>query len=63
MSYLKEGIVYAIKALQLFCNLVLILDDINQENNFVPFYDFYNEAIENAIDIKEEYPKWKNKEG
>ncbi|RKO93937.1 hypothetical protein BDK51DRAFT_21920 [Blyttiomyces helicus] len=40
-----------------------VADDLNEEMRLIPYYEFYNEAIENAIEIKEDYPRWKTKEG
>ncbi|KAH6569688.1 hypothetical protein BASA50_002730 [Batrachochytrium salamandrivorans] len=40
-----------------------ILASINDTNAFIPYYEFYNESIEASIDLKEEYPKWKSREG
>ncbi|KAJ3123578.1 putative E3 ubiquitin-protein ligase HTD2 [Physocladia obscura] len=41
----------------------MLVDDINNENNFVSFSEFYNDAIKEAISIKEDYPRWKASSG
>ena len=51
-----EAIVDSVQALSVFAA-------INEANEFVPFNEFYNEAIESSMDLKDEYPKWKAKEG
>lgn len=40
-----------------------ILAAINDTNHFVPFNEFYNETVEEMLDLKEDFPKWKSKEG
>ncbi|KAJ3092232.1 putative E3 ubiquitin-protein ligase HTD2 [Quaeritorhiza haematococci] len=45
----------AIKSLKLFY-------EVNEECQWVSYYEFYNESIEKLLDIKEDYPKWKTKE-
>ncbi|KAJ3028735.1 UNVERIFIED_CONTAM: putative E3 ubiquitin-protein ligase HTD2 [Siphonaria sp. JEL0065] len=51
-----EGIVTAIQFLEL-------LNDINNDNHFVSFEEFYNDAIKEAISMKEDYPRWKASSG
>ena len=36
---------------------------MNELAYFVPYYEFYNEAIESSLEMKDDYPKWKEKEG
>jgi ubiquitin-protein ligase E3 A len=40
-----------------------ILAAINETNHFIPFNEFYNETVEEMLDLKEDFPKWKSKEG
>ncbi|KAI8907246.1 hypothetical protein EDD86DRAFT_227847 [Gorgonomyces haynaldii] len=40
-----------------------IFSAINETNGFIPFYEFYNESVEAALELKDDYPKWKAKEG
>ncbi|ORY52963.1 hypothetical protein BCR33DRAFT_675135 [Rhizoclosmatium globosum] len=51
-----EGIVTAISFMEL-------LNDVNNDNNFVSFEEFYNDAIKDAISMKEDYPRWKASSG
>ncbi|KAJ3265073.1 putative E3 ubiquitin-protein ligase HTD2, partial [Blyttiomyces sp. JEL0837] len=47
-------------------NAVLCLDMLNNVNDrkkFIAFEEFYNEAIQEALVLKEEYPKWKSNQG
>ncbi|KAL2913858.1 hypothetical protein HK105_206592 [Polyrhizophydium stewartii] len=39
-----------------------ILASINDSNDFVPYYEFYNESVEASMDLKDEYPKWKSRD-
>lgn len=34
----------------------------NEEQEWIPHYEFYNAAIEETLDLKEDYPKWKSQE-
>ncbi|KAJ3314833.1 putative E3 ubiquitin-protein ligase HTD2 [Boothiomyces sp. JEL0838] len=36
---------------------------INETNNFIPYYELYNETVEESLDLKEDYPKWKVHDG
>lgn len=36
---------------------------LNEISKFVPYYEFYNERIEQTIDLKDDYPRWKGKDG
>eukprot|EP00842_Homolaphlyctis_polyrhiza_P006083 jgi/Hompol1/6476/HPOL_002667-RA len=40
-----------------------IFSSINDANDFIPYYEFYNQAIEETLDLKEEYPRWKSRDG
>ena len=40
-----------------------ILAAINETNNFVPYYEFYNETVEESLELKDDYPKWKSGQG
>ncbi|KAJ3069033.1 putative E3 ubiquitin-protein ligase HTD2 [Podochytrium sp. JEL0797] len=51
-----EGIVTAISFLEL-------LNDINNDNNYVSFGEFYNDAIKEVISMKEDYSRWKASSG
>ncbi|KAJ3388042.1 putative E3 ubiquitin-protein ligase HTD2 [Lobulomyces angularis] len=55
-AYKDESIVHAAKTLEIFYVL-------NEISKFVPYYDFYNETIEGTLDMKEDYPRWKGKDG
>ncbi|KAI8620309.1 hypothetical protein BC830DRAFT_1059411 [Chytriomyces sp. MP71] len=51
-----EGIVTAVSFLEL-------LNDINNDNSYVSFEEFYNDAIKETISMKEDYPRWKASSG
>ena len=51
-----EDIVWAVQTLS-------ILSAVNETNNFVPFYEFYNEMVEEVLDLKDDYPRWKSSQG
>ncbi|KAI8845168.1 hypothetical protein BJ741DRAFT_587163 [Chytriomyces cf. hyalinus JEL632] len=51
-----DGIMAAVTFLEL-------LNDINNENDYVSFEEFYNDAIKEAISMKEDYPRWKSSSG
>ena len=41
----------------------MILAAINETNSFVPIFEFYNETVEESLELKTDYPKWKAGEG
>ncbi|KAJ3207866.1 putative E3 ubiquitin-protein ligase HTD2 [Entophlyctis luteolus] len=53
---LDDGITTAVPLLDL-------LNDINNEQNYIPYEEFYNDAIKDAVSMKEEYPRWKQSPG
>ncbi|KAJ3367951.1 putative E3 ubiquitin-protein ligase HTD2 [Kappamyces sp. JEL0680] len=55
-AVVNENIVAAVQTLS-------ILAAINETNGFVPFHEFYNEAVEETLDLKDDYPKWKSSQG
>jgi hypothetical protein len=58
-----DASIHAIQSLALLCIYFIYLASINESNNFVPFYEFYNQSVEEKLDLKEDYPKWKGREG
>ncbi|KAJ1983490.1 hypothetical protein H4R34_001251 [Dimargaris verticillata] len=40
-----------------------ILYDLNEQNQLLPFTDFYNETLNENLEIKDDFPKFKSKEG
>jgi hypothetical protein len=55
-AYKDFEIINAAQSLEIF----YILNEIAR---FVPYYEFYNENIEKKVDLKEDYPRWKGREG
>lgn len=55
-AYKDFEIINAAQSLEIF----YILNEIAK---FVPYYEFYNENIEKNVDLKEDYPRWKGREG
>jgi hypothetical protein len=55
-AYKDFEIINAAQSLEIF----YILNEIAR---FVPYYEFYNENIEKRVDLKEDYPRWKGREG
>jgi hypothetical protein len=39
------------------------VDSVNEEYKLIPFEEFYNEAINEHLEIKEDFPHWKANEG
>lgn len=56
-------VIKSTKLLGFLCNYFLIQDDVNQLGNFISYKEFYNETINEQLDIKEDFPKWKGKDG
>ncbi len=54
--YQEQGLINAVKCLH-------ILNTVNDFKSIVPYNEFYNESIDGVLDIKEDYPRWKVKEG
>lgn len=54
--YKNGEIINAAQSLEIFYIL-------NEIAHFVPYYEFYNENIEKKVDLKEDYPRWKGREG
>lgn len=71
--YQDEALVWAIQSLAILCsffftkkNILIkqnIIAAINDASSFIPYYEFYNEAVETCMDLKEDYPRLKAKEG
>lgn len=65
-SSIDETAIWAIQTLALFCILIFILlklAAINESNNYVSYTEFYNQSVEEKMDLKEDYPKWKGGDG
>ena len=45
------------------CGLCVLLDEANELGCLLHFSEFYNETVNEEIDIKEDFPHWKAKEG
>jgi hypothetical protein len=43
--------------------LLAVLHGINEKKKFVAYGEFYNELINDKIDLKEDFINWKNKDG
>ncbi|KAK9708462.1 hypothetical protein K7432_009630, partial [Basidiobolus ranarum] len=52
----NEAVMKATKCLEIFYVL-------NEEKCFIPFTEFYNDAINEQIEIKEDFPRYKTKDG
>jgi hypothetical protein len=58
----------ALKALKSWCmlsictQLQLNIDIINEIVHIVGYHEFYNDAIELCMEVKDDYPRWKVKE-
>jgi len=37
-------------------------DKLNEKYKFIPYTEFYNDAVNEQLEIKEDYPCWKAKE-
>jgi hypothetical protein len=63
--YKDDSLISAVQSLAILCNYLLIYVPaaINDASNFLPFYEFYNEAVETCLDMKEDYPRFKGKDG
>ena len=40
-----------------------VLVSINDVQEWISYNEFYNDAVESIIELKEEYPRWKSREG
>lgn len=38
---------------------LLFQDNINEENNIIPYHKFYNYEVSQKIDLKQQYFQWK----
>ncbi len=56
-------LMYDVVQLNLFETIFIFIDNVNEVEHFIPYYEFQNDVIENSLDLKEEYPRWKSKEG
>jgi hypothetical protein len=36
--------------------------EVNEKGNYLAWNEFYNASVQQSLDLKEEYPKWKNNE-
>ncbi|ORY03884.1 HECT-domain-containing protein [Basidiobolus meristosporus CBS 931.73] len=52
----NEAVMKATKCLEILCVL-------NEEKQFVSFTEFYNDAVNEQIEIKEDFPRYKTKDG
>ncbi|KAI8896363.1 hypothetical protein BC833DRAFT_597780 [Globomyces pollinis-pini] len=52
----EDEIIHIVQTLSIFAA-------INETNTFVPFYEFYNETVEEILELKVDFPKWKSREG
>jgi len=41
---------------------IYVIDKLNEKYKLIPYTEFYNDAINEQLEIKEDYPCWKAKE-
>ncbi|KAJ3257264.1 putative E3 ubiquitin-protein ligase HTD2 [Boothiomyces macroporosus] len=58
-----EKVINVVQTLSIFGTFSSYLAAINETNNFIPYYELYNETVEESLDLKEDYPKWKVHDG
>ena len=64
--YFDEPLMWSVQSLAvlcIYCSNSHSTAAINDASSFLPYYEFYNEAVETCLDIKDDYPKFKGKEG
>ena len=69
--YHDQNLSDALRCLNIICMLfirpfvrfIVSIDDLNEKLKCIPYYDFYNGAIEGIMEVKDDYPRWKTKEG
>ena len=64
--YKDDSLIWAVQSLAILCKYyshIYVIAAINDASNFLPFYEFYNEAVETILDMKEDYPRFKGKDG